>query len=332
MIDPAATDRGAADRDAHDEIVTSSPQGSIFAESWWLDLVVGPNRWHPYVLRGSSGVPTASWPVVERVSRIGLVAVGAPYSPSLGPLLTHPGDATRARHWSQEVEQLEELARLLARHAHVEAACSPELRYWTPLSWHGYTQTTRTTWRLAAPLDPGAVRAGMRKGARNALTSAVKAGLTCTGATVDELLDACEATFRRQDARLPNADVLRRLATGAVERSRGEVLAVRTAAGELVSAGLFVFDARWTWNLAQGRIDVAGAGGAPTLLMATAIEGAAARGTGFDFEGSMLEPVERFVRGFGGEPAAYSVIRRSGAGHARAVAWKRRAKRITRRS
>lgn len=326
------TDGTDTDREAHDAVVAASPQGSIFAESWWLDLAAGPTRWRPYVLRGGDGAPVASWPVIERVSRLGLVAVGAPYSPSLGPLLSPPGDATSTRRWSQEVEGLEQLARLLAGHAHVEAACSPELRYWTPLSWHGYTQTTRTTWRLAAPLDAQAVRAGMRKGARNALTSATRAGLTCTPATVDELLVACEATFRRQDARLPNEGVLRRLATGALERGRGEVLAVRAAGGELVSAGLFVFDARWTWNLAQGRIDVDGAGGAPTLLMITAIEHAAARGTGFDFEGSMLEPVERFVRGFGGEPSPYSVIRRSDAAHARAVAWKRRAKRVTRRS
>jgi hypothetical protein len=45
----------------------------------------------------------------------------------------------------------------------------------------------------------------------------------------------------------------------------------------------------------------------------------------------MLKPVESFVRGFGGAPHAYSVVRRSSSAWSKAVARKRRIKRLMRR-
>jgi len=232
---------------------------------------------------------------------------------------------------SADVELLEALAEQLGGHAHIEAACMPELDYWTPLAWHGFTQTSRTTWRIPAGVTRDEVRAAMRKGTRSTLTAAERDELRVEPGTVDELLLACEATFAAQGASdVPARTVLKRAANAALDRERGEVLAVRTAAGELAAAGLFVHDDRWTWNLANGRLANVGATGAPTALLWHAIGRSIERGTGFDFEGSMLKPVEKFVRGFGGHPAPYSVVRRSTASWERTVAHKRRIKRVMR--
>ena len=45
--------------------------------------------------------------------------------------------------------------------------------------------------------------------------------------------------------------------------------------------------------------------GANSLLIWRAIEDSSKHTDAFDFEGSMMEPVERFFRGFGGEPVPY---------------------------
>ncbi len=319
------------ERVAYEALLARSRQRSVFAESWWLDATTGsPDGWRPNLVRDANGDARAAWPLPTRAASVGPVATGAPYTPFLGPLLPDRGDGVA--QVSADVDLLRELATSLDRYAHVEAACMPELDYWTPLSWHDFTQTTRTTWRIAAGTTPDAVRAGMRKGTRSTLNAAERDGLMVEAGTVDELLAACEATFAAQDiADVPARSVLERVARAAVERGRGEILAVRTAGGELASAGLFVWDDRFTWNLANGRIASSGATGAPTALLWHAIGRALERGTGFDFEGSMLEPVERFVRGFGGEPVAYSVVRRSSPAWARVVARKRRIKRLLRR-
>jgi hypothetical protein len=238
------------------------------------------------------------------------------------------GDATV----NMDVDSLELLAEQLdGEYAHVEAACMPELDYWTPLSWHGYTQTTRTTWRIAADQSMEEIRIAMRATTRRKLRAAERDQLTVGDGGVEDVLAACAATFERQDGTLPARETLRQLATAALANGKGRVLAVRSAEGELVSAGLFVFDDRWTWSIANGHIPMKVALGAPTLLMDTAISQAMERGTGFDFEGSMIKPIEHFVRGFGGTPTAYSVVSRSTPAWARNVARKRRIKRLLRR-
>lgn len=320
------------ERIAYEALLERSRQRSVFAESWWLDAATGsPDGWRTNLLLDPNGDARAAWPLPTRTSRYGMVATGAPYTPFLGPQLPdrEPGIA----RVSADVELLEQLADHVIRGAaHVEAACMPELDYWTPLAWHGFEQTTRTTWRIASDRALDDVRAGMRKGTRSTLNAAERDGLVVESGTIEELLAACEATFAAQDiADVPARTVLERIARAATQRERGEILAVRTADGELASAGLFVWDDRFTFSLANGRIASSGATGAPTALLWHAIGRALERGTGFDFEGSMLRPVEKFVRGFGGEPLSYSVVRSSTAAWAASVARKRRIKRLLRR-
>ncbi len=320
------------DRVRYESLLERSRQRSVFAESWWLDAATGsPDGWTPNLLLDDRDEVLAAWPMAVRDTAHGRVGTGAPYTPWLGPQLPDR-DGTPANRISADVDLLERLATQLEGWAHVEAACMPELDYWTPLSWHDFTQTTRTTWRIDAPSARDDVRAGMRKGARSTLSAAERDGLVVDTGSIDELLAACAATFAAQDLPgVPARTVLERIARAATQRERGEILAVRTATGELASAGLFVWDDRRTYNLANGRIADSGATGAPTALLFAAIGGAIDRGTGFDFEGSMLKPVEKFVRGFGGSPVAYSVVRRSSPAWERTVARRRRVKRLLRR-
>jgi hypothetical protein len=324
--DPAA----AQDRLDYDVFLPTSRTRSIFAEGWWLDLVTGgPDGWRPNVLRDKRGAVIAAWPMAVRSTPAGLVATGAPYTPFLGPQL--PNGRTDADRISADVTLLDALADQVASYAHIEAPCAPEFDYWTPLHWHGYEQTTRTTWRIRAGHSDGELRAGLRTERRRNLNAAETAGFVAEAAGVDALMTACAATFERQGADVPAAALLRRIADEVLRRGRGEVLAVRGPDIQLASAGLFVFDERWTWNLANGHLDTGELKGAPTLLQFRAIAFAMQRGTGFDFEGSMIRPIERFVRGFGGHPFSYSIVRRSSPSWARAVARKRLVKRLLRR-
>ncbi|MCB0880251.1 MAG: GNAT family N-acetyltransferase [Thermoleophilia bacterium] len=320
-----------AERVPYEQLLERSATRSVFAESWWLDAATGsPDAWTPNLLRGDDDQVLAAWPLAFRTTSHGRVGHGLPYTPWLGPQL--PDSQPQIVRYNEWVKLLEQLAEQLAEWAHVESACMPELDYWTPLHWHGYAQTTRTTWRLPAGMSSDEVRAGLRRSPRRNLKVAAKEGLEVVPGTIDDLLAACEATYALQDIEgVPARGVLERVARAAIQRERGEVLAVRTAEGELASAGLCVWDDRLTYNLANGRIASVDASNAPTTLLFHAIERAMERGTGFDFEGSMLKPVESFFRSFGGSPHACSVVRRSSPAWERSVARKRRLKRLLRR-
>lgn len=319
------------ERVTYEALLSRSRQRSVFAESWWLDAATGsPEAWTPNLLHDEAGEVLAAWPMAFRTTGRGRVGHGLPYTPWLGPQL--PDAPASIARINDDVALLEQLAEHVADWAHVEAACMPELDYWTPLSWHGFTQTTRTTWRFESDSTIDEIHAGLRRSPKRNLKTAARDGVIVDTGTVDELLVACKATFAQQAIDgVPARDVLERVARNAVQRERGEILAVRTADGELASAGLCVWDDRRTYNLANGRIADSGVASAPTVLLHRSIERALERGTGFDFEGSMIKPVESFFRSFGATPHAYSVVRRSSPTWARTVARKRRIKRLLRR-
>ena len=292
---------------SYDALVARSPQGSAFAMSWWLDAVA-PGRWHAHEVKDGDDVVCA-WPTVVRETRLGRIHVMPPLTPYLGPLL-RPGDGVHRR--SREIEQVETLVERLGRFAHLEAACNPAFDYWTPLHWHGFSQTAHYTWRLEAVRDTEAVFAGLRENVRREIRKAERQGMSVEAGALADSLRVHEATAARHGrlaAAQANREALERIDRAAAPRGARMILLARDDDGRLHSGGYFVHDERWTYYLLGGSDPELRTSGAASLVMWKAIELAGERGAGFDFEGSMLRPVERFVRAFGGAPVPYSLVR-----------------------
>ena len=77
---------------AYDRFVAESPQGSVFCTSWWLDAVA-PGSWRAHEVEEKERI-IAAWPTVARTTRLGVLHVGAPLTPFLGPLFP-PGEGAR---------------------------------------------------------------------------------------------------------------------------------------------------------------------------------------------------------------------------------------------
>jgi hypothetical protein len=281
---------------AYDRFVAESPQGSVFCTSWWLDAVA-PGAWRAHEVE-EKGRIVAAWPTVVRHTRLGKLHVGAPLTPFLGPLLP-PGEGARRR--SRELRLVDSLLERIGRYAHLEARCNPAFDYWTPLRWQGFEQTTQYTWRLLELDDLEVVFSGFRENIRGHVRAAEKNGMSVGEAELEDLL----VVHRRRFAREPQG--IARIDAAARERGARTVLAARDVDGTVRAAGYFVHDQRFTtYLLAATDAEVRGAA---SLVLWEAIKRASARGTAFDFEGSMLPQVEPFVRSFGGVPTPYSVVR-----------------------
>jgi len=280
---------------AYDEFVASSPQGSIFAASWWLDAIA-PGSWQAHTVEEADRI-VAAWPTVTRTSRFGPVYADPPLTPYLGPLFPS-GDGARRR--SRELKLVDRLLDSIGPFAHLEARCNPGFDYWTPLRWHGFRQTTNYTWRLLDLSDLDLVFAGFRENIRGHVRAAEKSGMTVATAELADLLDLHRKRFSR------DPQGIEAIEAAAARRGVRTILVARDAEGVARAGGYFVHDERMTtYLLAATDAEVRGAA---TLVLWAAIRQAAARRTGFDFEGSMLKPVESFVRSFGGVPVPYSIV------------------------
>ena len=294
--------------DDYDALVQRSPQGSVFALSWWLDAVAA-DAWEPHVVE-AGGEPAAAWPSAVHGSRWGRLLASPPLTPFLGPLL--PPRVGRSR--SREIKLLEGLVKAAGGAAHIEARCSPGFDYWTPLSWHGFTQTTRYTWRLDELRDTEAVFRAMRENVRRHVRNARKRGVTIETAGLSDFLGVHAATVGRKglgEVAAVSRQALARVEAAASAREARTILVARGEDGHVHAGGYFVHDWRYVYYLMGGSDPEHRSSGASSLLLWSAIGQAAERGLGFDFEGSMLRPVEEFFRAFAGVPAPYSVVRRT---------------------
>lgn len=293
------------ERDRYDELVARSPQGSIFSTSWWLDAVA-PGAWRPHLVE--DGDIIAAWPTVVRSNRWGSVHLGAPSTPFLGPLL--PDADEGKRRWSTAERSLELLLDALAPYAHLEARCHPRFTYWTPLSWHGFSQTTSYTWRLDSLDDLGDVEAAMRTNIRGDIRKARKHDVAVGEADLGEFLALhARATRGREELARETRRTIERVDGSAKKREARRVLIARGADGEPHAGGYFVYDDETVYYLAGASDSALRSSGATSLLIWAAIEFASEAGLAFDFEGSMIPSIERFFRAFGGSPTGFSVVR-----------------------
>ena len=314
---------------AYDAFVARSPERSLFVYSWWLDAVAG-GAWRPHGVE-EKGEMVAAWPTVQRLTRLGTVHGGARLTPFLGPLFAPDDDPARRR--SREVRCLDLLVDELGPFAHLEARCNPTFDYWTPLSWRGFTQTTRYTWRLTDLGDLESVLAGIKGNVRGDIRKAERQEVEVAEGSLQEFVSIQAKTAEHKGFGSGQGNpVLERIDAAAAPRGARTILVARGADG-LVHAGVYlVHDDRFTYYLAGGSDPALRSSGAGSLVVWAAIRTAAERGLGFDFEGSMIAGVERFFRAFGGEPAPYSVVRATPSRALRALRpVKRVARRLTRR-
>ena len=182
-----------------------------------------------------------------------------------------------------------------------------------PFIWEGFETGVRYTYRLAIG-DLKAALAGMDPTRRNDLRLATKQGIRVeSGASFQAVLDLCRKTFLRQGKQAGFADTAIGIEAALSRARRCCGFIARDAAARPLSACWIAWDDKRAYYLIGGYDADAESSKAGALALWTAIDYTAnvLRLPEFDFEGSMLPPIERFFRKFGGElMPTYTVWRR----------------------
>ena len=287
------------------EVVAFLSTGSLFTEVFWMDAVA-PGAWDVTVDR-RGGEIWGALPFVWRRKVGGFVVIEMPpMTPFMGPVLRR-GDGNRSRRMALEMSSMNQLIDQLPSFASFDYRSTPEVTNWLPFHWRGFSQTTRYTYRLPK-VRPEDVWEGMEGRIRRNVRKARRTVEVVT-ADVQRLMSALGMTFARQGRALPFEDeVVERVAAACADRGRCEILAATDAAGMDHAVAMFVWDEEWMYYLLSGADPELRASGATALLLWTGIERAGNRGLGFDFEGSMVESIEHFVRAFGAVQVPYHSI------------------------
>lgn len=283
----------------------------IFEESWWLDAVCGPGNWGEVrVERGGAVQARLRYSIARK---FGFQVLSVPtLTQTLGPWISDTG-ATVASDLGRQKDLCEELIDQLPPHALFEQSFHRSVVNWLPWYWRGFEQTTCYSYRLEDLSNLERVWKGFQENIRREIRKAERRHSlkVRTDLGLEEFLNLDEMTFKRQGMPLPySRDLVRRLDAACAERGRRRIFFVQAPDGRLHAAVYMVWDENSAYYLMGGSDPTLRNSGAGSLAIWAAIQHAATVSRSFDFEGSMVEPIERFFRAFGGRQVPYFQVRR----------------------
>jgi len=284
-------------------VASSAISYTPFQEPWWLN-VVAPGEWEEVVIK-RGGQVVARLPYVRQKILGSVLLIQPRLTPHLGPWL-HASSAKLTNKLAEEKELMQELIDALPRFDLFRQCFAPQVTNWLPFYWRGFRQTTRYTYRHSGLADLEGIWAGLRENIRREIRKARNVVAVREDLGIDRFARIWALTFSRQGARLPvSMELLHRLDEACDNRRCRRMFFAVDARDRVHSAAYIIWNADCAYYLMGGGDPELRCSGAGSLVMWEAIKFASTVSAGFDFEGSMIEPVERYFRSFGGDPVAF---------------------------
>lgn len=292
---------------AWDALLDCSPQGAVFCRRWWLEA----STLNPMVLGcfDASMRLVAGMPLYYR-SILGRRLCMMPRITQTWGVVMQPLTGKRVTIAARELDILQLYAEHFKDTLLFVHRFHPSLQNWLPFYWRGFKQTARCTYTLDDLSDLQRIWDGFAPNVRSNIRKAENASLRVETCSIDTVFDMEVRTFGRQKKKLNSQRLaeLQRLFNASESNDAGKCFAAVDGAGRIHAATFIVWDKNRTYYLAGGGDPELRNSGAQSLLVWHSIQFASQRSAVFDFCGSVIEPIERFVRSFGSKQYLYNSI------------------------
>jgi GNAT acetyltransferase-like protein len=282
---------------------------AIFQQPWWLDAVA-PGHWAEVTCE-RDGRTVARLPYVIRGRPQLRMLTQSTMTQTLGPWVERSSaDQNPLAH---EHELLTELEAALPPAQAFSQQFAPSMLNVLPFHWAGYRLEVRYTYRLHGLRSTDALWGGLRGNVRREIRKARKRVEVVEGLGVDRFHDVLSKTYARQGLPAPRSLAeLEHLHEACARRGAGVMLLARDDGGRVHAGVWVVWDRQAAYYLLAGADPDLRTSGASSLLVWEAIMRSREHTDVFDFHGSMLQPIERFFRGFGARQTPYLSVTRMG--------------------
>jgi hypothetical protein len=281
-------------------------------QPWWWDALCGED-WKVLLVEENNGDLLAALPYSTFKKGPFKVMQSPPFTTYCGPWLKYPTDKNlkSAATIAFEKKTLGSLAENLPKTHFTSLHLSPDITNWLPFYWAGYSQTTRYTYRLDLNREEETIFANLKQSLRTDLRKSDLAYFLETSNDVSHFYPLVKHSYENQGQNIPYQFItLNKLFKACSNNKAGKLILAKDKQDGKALAGLFLaWDDRVVHAIASGQKDKSG----PWMqhLFWQAISEHIGKKETFDFEGSMHETIEHFLRGFGGEMVPYHRIYKS---------------------
>lgn len=284
----------------------------LFSQDWWLDATAGDGSWD-VVLVEENGSIVGAMPYFHQ-QRNGLKLISQPVlTQTSGPWI-RPSKAKYAKALGYQKDVMEGLIKKLPAFDYFSQNWHYSYTNWLPFYWEGFKQTTRYTYVLPSLTSEEELWAGLEEKIRGDIRKASnRFGLRVRDdLALADFLRLNRMTFERQGMPLPYSESLvERLDAACAARGQRRILIAEDNQGQHHAGVYIVWDDNAAYYLMGGGHPKLRSSGATSLCMWEAIRHASKETKTFDFEGSMIESVERFFRAFGAIQTPYFNVKKT---------------------
>lgn len=289
--------------------MTASPLTScIFQEDWWLDAV-SQNNWKKIII-GDPKNPDLIFPFLY-TSKYGFNKIHMPQlTQNLGPWVKDTG-AKYCKKIAREKDLFYELIKKLPPFDEFSQSFHYSVTNWLPFYWKGFSQTTKYTYVLENLTDLEKVWGEFQENIKREIRKAKKIVTVKEEMDINKFIDIQIKTFTRQNLPLPfSRELLLKVENACSEKNCRKIFCAIDEKDRIHAAIYIIWDDRSAYYLMGGGDPELRNSGATSLLFWEAIQFCATVTKEFNFEGSMIENIERFFRSFGAHQKAYFCIQK----------------------
>lgn len=271
----------------------------IFSKDWWLDAVCGDDNWNVALVE-ENGEIVASMPYYF-VKNLGLMQITMPMlTQTMGPWIKYPPGQKYASRLSYEKKVFTELIDQLPEFASFNQNFHYFVTNWLPFYWRGFKQTTRYTYVIEELSDLDGVFAHFKKHLRKEIRKVETDLEVVQDNDIERFYHINKLSFHRQNRKIPyNLKYVKNI-NNACEKNKCRTIFFAKDKNDNYHAALFlIWDNMSAYDLLGGADPRYKSSNAKSLITWEAIQYASGVTNKFDFEGSMMENVEQFIRGFG---------------------------------
>ena len=216
-------------------------------------------------------------------------------------------------HWykNKQKEIINKLIALLPPKTHI--SLSPVNTYYLPFHWAGFTIRPFATYRINDLSNIDQLYNNFGSVVKKNIKSAKNKVSVEESEDIEALHTLMQKTFLLQGRKYPySLSYLKKINSISRANNAAKLLYAVDHSGNIHSGAFFLYDSNVCYYLIAGTDPEYRSSGANSLLIWEGIKFAAEHSRVFDFEGSMIEGIEHFVRQFGGEQTVYYDIFKKG--------------------
>lgn len=287
------------------------PEIPLFLQYGWLATVATPEQWDVAIVQSGNEVQAFMPYFKKRKLQFDIITV-PPLTPYMGPWIHYPEGQKEGTRLSFEKKMMEQLIKQLPKTDKFIQYFHPEITNWLPFYWNGFEQTTRYTYVIDNLSDSEKLFSNLQGNIRREIAKGQKSLTVFECDEVDTLHQLKVKDFRAKGNELNySSTYFNKIYAELKNKNSCKTWIAQDKQGNSVASLLLVWDHESAYYLA-GAVDPDNKNtGAMSLLMWTAILFSSSVTNAFNFEGSMIEPVERFFRSFGAKQTPYFEIRKT---------------------